>query len=157
MPTAREQQALDSKLEILIHASATLLGWLRTDELVPRILDLARELNTAAACALWREERASGCWRIVSSLGLSNDYVERPFDPASAGPLSGDPFCFEDVSNLPSIADSRRALYQAEGIQSLMAMPMRIGGRVSATLAFYYREPHRFSEIEKRVAGTLAR
>ena len=47
----------------------------------------------------------------------------------------------------------RKALYEAEGIRSLVAMPMRIGGTFSGTLAFYYYEPHRFSEMELRVAA----
>lgn len=47
-------------------------------------------------------------------------------------------------------------LYEAEGIKSLLAVPLRIHGRSSGTLTFYYRQPHKFSKTEVRVASALA-
>ncbi len=153
MPHPAESSALETKLQILFEASTTLLGSLRMEELLPKVLDLARRLNAAEACAIWRQDPGAPRWRIVAASGLSPAFENVPLEAQGAG-LGEQPFCFEDVLEAPPAAD-RRPLYEAEGIRSLMAMPMKIGGRLPGTLTFYYRQPHRFSENERRVAAAL--
>ena len=153
MPTSQEQQALENKLQILFDASASLIGSLRMEEILPKVLELARQLNAAEACAIWRQESDTRVWRIAAAVGLSSAYRDVAIHTES-GIIGDQPFCFEDVNQIPTGA-GRGALYEAEGIRSLVAMPMKIGGRVSGTLAFYYHEPHCFSETELRVAAAL--
>src|SRR5690606_30521508 len=60
-----------------------------------------------------------------------------------------------DVSQVPSLA-ARQELYRAEGIRSLLLVPLRSRGRAEGTLAFYHRRPHAFDEVEVAVASALA-
>ena len=152
MSTLQEQQELESKLQILFDASATLLGSLKMEELLPKVLELARKLNAAEACAIWRHESDTHVWRIAASVGLSSAYQEATI-PGESGIIGDRPLYFVDVNQIPAAAEGRRALYEAEGIRSLVAMPMRIAGTFSGTLAFYYHEPHDFSQMELRVAA----
>ena len=119
------------------------------EELLPKVLDLARKLNAAEACAIWRHEPDTTSGKSPRPLGLSSAYQDVAIHSQS-GIIGERPFCFEDVNQVPPEA-GRRALYEAEGIRSLVAMPMKIGGRISGTLAFYYHEPHRF--LRDRAAG----
>src|SRR4051812_12878490 len=153
MSIPQDQTALETKLQILFDASATLIGSLRMEELLPKVLELARKLNAAEACAIWRQDPDTHVWRIAAAIGLSSAYRQVAIQ-AESGIVGERPFCFEDVSQIPSTVN-RSSLYEAEGIRSLVAMPMTIGGRVAGTLAFYYHEPHRFSETELRVATAL--
>ena len=151
MFSGEEQHSLENRLQILFEASATLIGAPRTEELLPKVLELARKLNAAAACAIWREDPETLVWRIASAVGLSSAFLEAGY---TGGGMGEHPFCLEDVTRAPESL-GRQALYAAEGIRSLVAMPMKLGGRVSGTLAFYYQEPHAFSETELRVAAAL--
>ena len=51
---------------------------------------------------------------------------------------------------------ARREFYRAEGIRSLLAVPMRIHGEITGTLTYYYRRTHRFGDRELRIATALA-
>jgi PAS domain S-box-containing protein len=156
MSTAAEQ-AIESKLQILFEASATLIGALRTEELLPKVLELARKLNAAQACAIWRQDPETQEWRIASATGLSSAYLDVAISGDGGFNIAERPFCFEDLAEVASVpqASQRRGLYEAEGIRSLVAMPMNIGGRLCGTLAFYYHERHHFTETELRVAAAL--
>src|SRR5690242_13365110 len=131
MFSGEEQHSLENRLQILFEASATLIGAPRTEKLLPKVLELARKLNAAAACAIWREDPETHEWRIASAVGLSATYREAGY---TGGGMGERPFCLEDVTKAPD-ASGRQALYAAEGIGSLVAMPMKLGGRVSGTLA----------------------
>jgi GAF domain-containing protein len=151
----QDLRALEDKLQLLLEASSTLLTPTRVEELLPSILDLAGQLIAAEACAIWQFHSEDDTWRIVSSVGLSSEYRQVPIPQARNGAASEAPYAFEDVSYAP-VLSSRRQLYESEGIRSLVAIPIKIGSKPSSTLAFYYRQPHRFSNTDLRVASALA-
>jgi len=155
MGDGQDLRAPKGQLALLVEASSVLGGSSRVEELLPSILELASQLIAAEACAIWHFHQADDTWRIETSQGLSSEYLRMPIRQEHHGVASESPYCFEDVSLAPLIA-SRRQLYEAEGIRSLVAIPIKIGGRPSSTLTFYYRQPHRFSSTELRVASALA-
>ncbi len=65
------------------------------------------------------------------------------------------PFVSEDVTSDPVLA-SRKEMYRVENILSLLSMQLKIHGKFSGSITFYYRQHHHFSELEKRVATALA-
>ena len=101
MSISQEQQALESKLQILFDASATLIGSLRMEDLLPKVLELARKLNAAEACAIWRHEPDTDLWKIAAAVGLSSAYQEATIHSTS-GIIGERPFCFEDVNQIPA-------------------------------------------------------
>jgi PAS domain S-box-containing protein len=149
---SRRQLAAEDKLQILVEASATLLGSSRVEDLLPFVLELARELNAAEACAIWRLDSATSSWRIFASQGLSDEYKRGSLAERVA--LVGQPFVFEDVNEEAAVAD-RRSLYESEGIRSLISFPIQIDDKPPGMLAYYYRRRHRFSEVDLRVASAL--
>jgi PAS domain S-box-containing protein len=62
---------------------------------------------------------------------------------------------FEDVARAP-LLEERRAGYEAEGIRSLLAVPLLVRSEHTATITCYYRQPHAFSQDEVHAAGELA-
>ena len=151
----QDLRALEGNLQLRLEASSTLLGSTRVEELLPIILDLAGQLIAAEACAIWQFHPEEGMWRIAASVGLTSEYCHVPIPIAYNSAANESPYYFEDVRYVPVLA-SRRQLYEAEGIRSLVAFPIKIGGEPSSTLAFYYREPHQFSNRELRVSAALA-
>jgi PAS domain S-box-containing protein len=147
---------VEERLGLLVKASGVLLGSLSLEAVQPAILDLSRRLISADAYAVWRQDFQSGAWRIVASAGMSEAYNEQTIrEEKQTHHALDEPIVAEDVSQTPLLA-MRRELYEAEGIKSLLAVPLRIHGRASGTLTFYYRQPRKFSKTEVRVASALA-
>jgi signal transduction histidine kinase len=152
---AQRRHSLEGKLELLVDASATLLGSLRVDDILPAVLALAKKLNAPQSCAVWRFVPQDSVWRIAAGLSLSDTFLKTGVpDPPGPG-MGAPPYGFEDVNRRP-FSPRERALYKAEGIRSLISLPMTIRGRFSGALAFYYKKRRRFSKTEMRTASALA-
>jgi signal transduction histidine kinase/ActR/RegA family two-component response regulator len=147
---------VEDQLTLLVEASRGLVSSLEPPAVLAGILDVARRLVAADAYAIWRYDAGSGRWAIASSAGLSEGYRRGTVPVLDSTPqLSSSPVVAEDVLAEPRLA-ARRAVYRAEGIRSLLAVPLQIHGTPCGTLAFYYRSPHRFGAAEVRVATALA-
>lgn len=146
---------LEEQLTVLVEASDNLLAIPQLDRVVPAILDLSQRLIEADAYGVWRYCPESQDWRVGASTGLSESYQLRVFQGYAHNlPLDG-LIVAEDVAETPALAN-RQQVYESEGIRSMLIVPLRIQGQVSGTIAFYYRQPHRFGQIEIRVATALA-
>jgi PAS domain S-box-containing protein len=149
-------RSVEERLGLLVEASGVLLGSLSLEAVQPAILDLSRRLISADAYAIWRLDVQTSAWRIVSSAGMSKDYYEQMIQGVELmHPMLDEPVVAEDVTQVPLLA-MRQELYEAEGIKSFLAVPLRIHGCTSGTLTFYYRQPYKFSATEVRVASALA-
>ncbi len=149
-------RSIEESLGLLVEASGVLLGSLTLDEVQPAILDISRRLISADAYAIWRGDAASKTWRIVSAAGLSEAYssgVVENWEPG--GSALERPVVADDIEASPML-ETRRDLHRAEGVRSLLAVPLRIHGEATGTLTYYYRQPHQFSDRELRVATALA-
>lgn len=120
--------------------------------LLGTILELARRLCPADAHAIWRKN-GDGNWRIAADRGLSASYPRRvPHDGAA---LPAGVMCFPDVQREPA-ATGRTAAYAAEGVRSLVAVPLTILGEHTATITCYYRTSHGYDAAEIEAAVALA-
>ena len=73
------------------------------------------------------------------------------------GTLPAAPFCIELQVEEAALLAGRQEGYQAEGIRSLLCVPLTLHGQPAGTLTFYYRQPHRFAPADVRVAVALGR
>jgi PAS domain S-box-containing protein len=153
-----KQADLQRRLVALVTASGSLLGSPRVEDVVPAILKLAGEVLTADAYALWRFDTAQKVWRIAAHLGLSAEFGNALVSThdgreaeamTSAAPIVGD-----DVETVPALRD-RLDVYRREGIRSVLVIPLAQGGTAAATLAFYYRSPRTFSDVDVESARAL--
>jgi PAS domain S-box-containing protein len=150
------QQRLERSLTLLVEASDVMLGSPSLAAVQPAVLDLSRRLVSADAYAVWRRDQSTKTWRIVTSAGMSREYQGRQIaDGGEEYAALEQLVVAEDVTSLPLLA-ARREMYETEGISSLLAAPLRIHGKTSGTLTFYFRRPHEFRETELRVATALA-
>ena len=112
-------------------------------ELRDRIIDHALRFFGADAAAMWRLESRERMWRIAATTGLSADYSEfaipAPADGNVAAVLSA-PLLIADARAWP-LVDDRRTLYESEGIQSFLVLPLVIRGETAGTITCYYRTP----------------
>ncbi|HZT58318.1 MAG TPA: PAS domain S-box protein [Pyrinomonadaceae bacterium] len=148
-------RGVEERLGLLVEASGVLLGSLSIEAVQPAILDLSCRLISADAYAIWRQEEG-GAWHIVTSAGIPESYIEQIITSGDYPRyVLDEPIIAEDVTRLPLLA-MRQRMYESEGIKSILVVPLKIHGRVSATLTLYYRKPHKFDKTEVRVASALA-
>jgi PAS domain S-box-containing protein len=148
------------RLRSVVEASATLLTSLDAEQVLTRILDLARQSVAADAYALWLVDAETEEWRIGRSHGLSEEYVQA--SQAAVGrrsdsnQLLDEPLVAENLASEDWLLPDHRAAHAREGTQSLMVVALRDRERLLGTLSFYFREPHPVSEEERVTAVALA-
>jgi PAS domain S-box-containing protein len=156
-PALQAEEA--SRLRLLVEASSTLLGSLRTEDVLPKVLELAQRILEADAYSLWELDEESGTWGVAVHHGLSAAYVA-----ASAAAIRGNeavvsldrPIVAEDIATTEWLTDAHKEAHAEEGNRAMLAAPLRREGEPFGTLVFYYREPHRFTSAELDAASTLA-
>jgi signal transduction histidine kinase len=145
---------IERQLQFLVDASGTLLASPNESTVVQTILSVAQRFVEADAYAVWRQT-TPGAWSAVGTVGLSEDYSRTVAQPPAQPSLRPEPQGFSDIEQVPML-ESRLAVYRAEGIRSLLTVPMSLHGKLSGTLVFYYRTPHQFTHRETSLAATLA-
>ena len=153
------QEDLRQRLVALTDAAGRLFASLAPDDVLLEIVGLGRELVAADGGAMWRLNPGTDEWRAVKSWGVSEAFASRII-PSNQGtavrPIgSSEPIIVPDVDREPSV-EERLAEYHAEGVRSMLAMPIGLGGTAAGSLAFYFRDAHRFSDTELRTARALA-
>jgi PAS domain S-box-containing protein len=150
------QRATEQKLLLLVEASSALIASTDPAQILRTIMDLARRFVGADAYGVWRQEESKSQWNMVAADGLSDAYSGTVVDlDVTIPPLPHFTVPIEDVEQA-GLAAHRATAYRAEGIRSVLTVPLVIHGVTQGTITFYYRDLHRFSEIETRVAGGLA-
>jgi PAS domain S-box-containing protein len=151
-----EQREIEQKLLLLVEASSALIASTDSAQILRTILDVARRFVEADAYGVWRKQKNSPHWDMVAADGLSDQYSRTVTElNGNIPPLPHFAVPIEDVGHAPLVAH-RAAAYSAEGIRSMLTVPLVIRGVSEGTITFYYRTPHHFTEMETRVAGGLA-
>jgi PAS domain S-box-containing protein len=149
------QKAVEKQLSLLVEASSALLASPESTDVLRTILDLAKRFIDADAYSVWRRPPEGGAWRIEASEGLGDTCDQ--FVTHNHSDIDGirhGPIVVEDVENDPLVR-TRLTACQAEGIRSLVSVPIRFQNDVKGTIVFYYRARHSFTELEVRVAAAL--
>ncbi|MGH9653366.1 MAG: ATP-binding protein [Bryobacteraceae bacterium] len=154
MAPSRGAPSIEQQLALLTEGSAMLLASPELAAVLQTILDLAKRFIQADAYSVWRKSAKKNVWEMMAMEGLSERY------PRTVGENCGEeeamptePVASEDLEHIPFAG--RRNDYRAEGICSLLTVPLRIHGALVGLIVFYWRSPRRFSELEVRVSGAL--
>jgi PAS domain S-box-containing protein len=148
------QRTVERQLTLLIEASGKLLASPQSSEVLNAILDLAQDFIDADAYSVWRKG-GGDIWEMVATRGLSPNYSGTASESrARAQQLPTETMVIEDVEAAPLLANRREA-HKAEGIRSMIMVPLRIQGSTAGTIVFYYRARHKFTDLDARVASAL--
>jgi PAS domain S-box-containing protein len=146
------------RLRLLLEASSTLLGSLSVEAMLPEIVTLASRTLAADAYALWRRDD-DGNWHVAAHAGLPQTYIEGATEAIrgrDAETSLDEPLVAEDLADADWLTPRHREAHAAAGTRSMLVTGLRYADRLVGTLAFYYREPRRFTEAEKSAASLLA-
>jgi PAS domain S-box-containing protein len=151
-----KQRLVQERLTYLVDASAALLSTLQVETILPMIIETAKQVVNADAYAVWRYTTSSRLWRVMASAGLSGDYIKNTGSILiGTTPLMIPTVIAEDVTTEDRL-QTRLEAYEAEGIKSILVVPLNINGENAGTVGFYFKQKHSFEETEVRVATALA-
>jgi signal transduction histidine kinase len=149
---------LQRRLLTLVSRAGALLGSPRIEVVLPGILQVAADTVSADGYAIWRFDRTRGVWFVASHAGVSDAFaaaVVSSYQGRPAAPVpSAAPIAVEDVQKARTLTDRREA-YQAEGIRSLLAIPLVAETDATGSLVFYFRRRRRFPADEVALARAL--
>jgi len=153
-----QQNDLRQRLVALVAASGTLFGSPKMHDVLPALVVLARTLLRADGYAVWLLDPRVKQWRIGAAHGISDAFSRMLVESFRGEDVSAvaftEPLIVTSVADTPLLENRARALRE-EGIESMMAVPLTIGGHGTGTLVFYYRTPHEFDEVEVQTARAL--
>jgi len=153
------QNELQQRLIALVAGSGALFESPRMLDVLPAIIALTQSLIDADGYAVWRLNAVEGRWEVGASAGLSDAFARDIVSTDHGAPVSplsfNDPLVAEDVHAHPMLQD-RTAAYHAEGIVSMLAVPLTIAGIRNGALVLYYRSRHHFDEVDIQTARAIA-
>jgi signal transduction protein with GAF and PtsI domain len=147
------------ELSTLAEVSETITSPLYLDEMLRLVVNMATQVMRAEVCSLMLLDEERGELVLRATQSHSPAYRDKPplkVGEGIAGQVvqTGQPIAVEDVCRDP------RYLYadiaRAEGLCSLLSVPLRVRGRVIGALNCYTARPHHFGGEETALLSTLA-
>jgi signal transduction histidine kinase len=152
------QRDAQQRLAMLADATDRLFASLTLADVLQAVGALAGRLLPADAHALWHFEASRRCWRIAWRSNLSDNFVDEVTvgaDMARQSERFTAPLAVSDVTSDPAVRH-RLESYAAEGIRSLLAVPLHLGSDHHGSIVAYYRRPATFTETDVRIATAFA-
>jgi PAS domain S-box-containing protein len=140
-------------LTVLLEASSLLLNAASEDHLLAQALDLASNLLVADAYGVWRETDSPDIWKLIAQRGLSSSYPAVANRPPARFYQSD--WAVEDVATDDRLVFSK-PVYAAEGIRSVLVLPLTRDTVVNGAIVYYWRRPHQFTPNDVDYARALS-
>jgi len=145
-------------LEALYRADEVLYRSLHLDQVLQALVDVATDVLEADMCSVlvWDERHE----RLIpgATRGFRPEVVAQMSHAPGEGitsrvAMTGQPIAVEDAINDPRVA---HRITDAEGIRSLLHVPIKVNGEVFGVFGVNYRQPRELSGAEERVLLALA-
>ena len=147
------------ELEALYRADELLYQHLHVDRVLQSIVDVITDIFHVDKTSVMVWDELQGRLVARASHGFSGQALQRMADyrpgEGIAGKVfqSGEPLAIEDVSQAAPPANQIAA---AEGIRSVLSLPIRIGDEIYGVFGLNYLQPRRFNQDDRRFFTALA-
>ncbi|HVY91780.1 MAG TPA: ATP-binding protein [Bryobacteraceae bacterium] len=142
-------------LALLVEASSRLILAGTCREVLDTTIELGKQFIAADGYAIWQQNADDQTWSVSASAGLSEAFCQsQRLAPARQAPK--EPLIFEDVEKSPYLSARHEAL-RAEGIRSMLIIPLHLADDRRGTLVFYWHSPATFIAGKTKMAGVLGR
>jgi GAF domain-containing protein len=145
------------ELEALYRADEVLHGSLRLGHVLQAFVDVAADILGADKTSIFIRDETSQRMVIGAMRGFGPEMGRLTLEPGEGivGVVvaSHQAVVLEDAPSDPRVV---RHVVEQEGVCSLMAIPITVGGEVFGVFGINYLQPHRFSADEQRLLLALA-
>jgi PAS domain S-box-containing protein len=146
------------RFDALTKASSLMREGYSVRDIAGHLIDLCGRVVPADAIAIWRLDAREGRWSIMASRGLSAEFTSVTLPEQAGGSSSRllrEPFIVDDPSHWQEVS-GRSALYDGEGIQRMLVLPLMIRGEAAGTICCYFRTAHPLSADDLSAAKAFA-
>lgn len=150
------------ELGTLLETSRTVVSSLDAAQVIDSILDEVQRLLKVERAAIVSLDERLEVFRVTASRGLSDEYVGKlriepsePYSAAMRALRTQAPIQITDTEIEPNY-DAFRARAHAEGIRSVLALPLITQHAPAAALLLYRPDPHQFTNIELELVSSFA-
>jgi signal transduction histidine kinase len=142
-------------LALLVEASSRLLLAQSCQDVLRTTIELGKQFIAADCYAIWQQNAEDHSWSLSAAEGLSESFCQaQRLAPVREAPK--EPLLFQDVEKSPYLA-SRHAVLRAEGIRSMLIIPLRVLDEQPGTMVFYWHSPATFIDGKTKMAAVLGR
>lgn len=152
-----DPENIKSCFEVFSRITGELTSALDESIVLDDIARLTAEATGVKACAVRVLNEKTRLFELSAVSGLSQAYLKKgpvDADHSLAACLKGEIVHIENTANDPRVQYPEDA--KAEGIVSILSIPMEMAGRVIGVLRLYTSEPRNFSEDEIAFVRALA-
>jgi PAS domain S-box-containing protein len=146
------------RFDALTTASSLMREGYSVRDIAARLIELCARIVPADGIAIWRLDAREGRWSITASRGLSAEFVGATLPERGGGSTSRllrEPFIVDDPSHWQEVSE-RGPLYDGEGIQRMLVLPVVIRGEAAGTICCYFRTARELSEDDLAAAKAFA-
>jgi PAS domain S-box-containing protein len=146
------------RFDALTRASSLMREGYSVRDIAAQLIDLCARIVPADGIAIWRLDAREGRWSITASRGLSAEFVSVTLPDQAGGSSSRllrEPFIVDDPSHWQEVS-GRSALYDGEGIQRMLVLPVVIRGEAAGTICCYFRTAHPLTAEDLSAAKAFA-
>lgn len=142
-------------IALLVEASSRLLLTHSCQDVLRTTIELGKEFIAADGYAIWQQNAGDHTWSLSASAGLSDAFCQaHRLAPAREPPK--EPLIFEDVEKSPYLS-TRHEILRAEGIRSMLIIPLCVLDEQPGTMVFYWHSPVTYIAGKTKMAGVLGR
>jgi len=142
-------------LALLVEASSRLLLAQSCQDVLQTTIELGKQFIAADGYAIWQQNAEDQTWSLSAVAGLSEAFCQaHRLAPAREAPK--EPLIFEDVEKSPYLS-TRHETLRAEGIRSMLIIPLRVLDEQPGTMVFYWHSPATFIAGKTKMAAVLGR
>src|SRR4051794_26620360 len=156
--TTVNSSSAGDRFDALTKASSLMREGYSVRDIAAQLIELCARIVPADGIAIWRLDAREGRWSITASRGLSPDFVSATLPDLAGGASSRllrEPFIVDDPSHWQQVS-GRSALYDGEGIQRMLVLPLVIRGEAAGTISCYFRSAHELTPEDLAAARTFA-
>jgi GAF domain-containing protein len=144
-------------LSAFVHILRAMTSSLELQEVLQQIVKSTCETTCSKGCTLMLLDERGERLEVVSSYGLSNQYIRKgplSADKSIFDTLQGKPVIIEDVTSDPRIQYPLEAVQ--EGIASIVSLPVILRETVIGVLRLYTAVPCKFAEDDIDFLSAIA-
>lgn len=148
-----------AELQALAQLSEAVTSPRYLDDLLDIVTDMAAQALNAAVCSLFLLDERDEQLELHAATRISSPYRHRPPQPRDEGVIgrvvtSGEPQIVPNIATDPTYTNREQA--RAEGLASMMAVPLAVRDRVIGVLVCYSAEIDAFGPEQITLFTTLA-
>ncbi|MFT7636953.1 MAG: GAF domain-containing protein [Candidatus Omnitrophota bacterium] len=147
------------QLEILYRISHALVGKQELDDILYQIVTMTGDLIDSKICALMLLNEENNTLALKTTQSLSSSYRSKP-DVDLCRSISGDVIKYKTAIQVKNVSLDERYHFgdiaRAEGLESLLSVPMLIGPKAIGVLICYTEKEKVFDSEEIQLVQTIA-